>query len=77
MPLSLENVDISKLRCLQDEDSDIQSLRSQVVEEKGTCFYEGDGVLWRIWRPPHVSVDEEMKDFHQIIVPRVCRQDLS
>lgn len=73
--VAIDNVDVNQFRDLQAHDSEIQKLRSLAVEsleeKKGTCFFIGDDVLWRRWRPPHVHVDGEMWDCFQIVVPGV------
>ncbi|KAK3878764.1 hypothetical protein Pcinc_016575 [Petrolisthes cinctipes] len=78
--LALECVDVDRFKDLQGSDPGIQELRSLAVEnmgeEKGSCLYEKDGVLYRRWRPPHTSVDEGLRDVHQLVVPSVCRQEL-
>lgn len=73
--LSLEWVDVVQLRQLHINDPDVQSLWRLAVEileeEKGTCLFKKYEVLWRRWRPPHVSADEGMWDCHQIVMPEV------
>ena len=53
-----------------------QSLSQQEAEKVPVCFYMKDGVLMRKWRPPDVGVEEEWKVVHQIVVPKVYRQEV-
>lgn len=49
--LAHERVDVAQLRQVQSNNLDVQNSRRPAVEtleeEKGTCFYEKDGLVWR------------------------------
>lgn len=78
--VDLEGIDCEKLMAMQSEDPDVEKLKSLAVdsldEEKGTCYYIKDDVLWRRWRPPNVNPSDGIWDYHQIVVPKGCRQQL-
>ena len=65
----------------QKDDPDIRklchrALSPQEAQEIPTCFYVQDGVLMRKWRPPDAPADEDWQVIHQVVVPRVYRQDV-
>ena len=40
------------------------------------CYYVKDDILFRKWRPPDASPDEEWRVVHQIVVPTLYRKDI-
>ncbi|MPC29412.1 uncharacterized protein E2C01_022643 [Portunus trituberculatus] len=79
-PVSLEEVDMERFRRIQREDPEIEKLcvtaAENLEEEKGTCLYLRDGIPWRRWRPLHRNPDSGMWDVHQLVVPKVCWEEL-
>jgi hypothetical protein len=53
-----------------------RSLTPQEAEEVPVCFYKQDGVLMRKWRPHDAPANDEWQVVHQIVVPKVYREQV-
>jgi hypothetical protein len=40
------------------------------------CYYLKDDILMRKWRPPNALSSEEWRQVHQIVVPKIYRQEI-
>ena len=66
---------------LQGQDPELLQLAAKVVSEdeeinEPVMFYRKDGILMRRWRPPDASGDEDFRDVHQIVVPKLYRKEI-
>ncbi|XP_072175608.1 uncharacterized protein [Diadema setosum] len=54
-----------------------QSLVPEDEEVNETVkFYKRDGILMRRWRPPDATSDEDFRDIHQVVVPKMYRKEI-
>lgn len=61
----------------QGKDSELVGILSE--EEAGkerVCFYRNGEVLTRKWRPVEASLDEDRREVHQVVVPKVFRRQI-
>ena len=70
-----------KLTEEQNRDQELSTLRETALtadeaEKEAVCYYVKDDILFRKWRPPGASPDEEWRVVHQIVVPTVYRNDI-
>ena len=70
-----------KLVAEQEKDPELKdlgqrALSPQEAEQNPVCFYKQNGVLMRKWRPPNTPANDEWKIVHQIVVPRVYRDEV-
>ncbi|XP_072036952.1 uncharacterized protein [Amphiura filiformis] len=71
----------NKLIFEQENDPEIsilgqRALTPQEAEQSPVCFYKQNEVLMRKWRPPDAQMDEEWRVVHQIVIPKVYRNDV-
>ncbi|XP_072046476.1 uncharacterized protein [Amphiura filiformis] len=71
----------NKLIFEQENDPEIsilgqRALTPQEAEQSPVCFYKQNEVLMRKWRPPDAQMDEEWRVVHQIVIPKVYRNDI-
>jgi hypothetical protein len=64
----------------QIQDSDIMLLRQRALpledaSKEPECYYLKDDILMRKWRPPDALPSEEWRQVHQIVVPKIYRQE--
>ena len=65
----------------QKKDHELSTLRNNAltadeIDSEAVCYYVKDDILFRKWRPPEASADEEWRVVHQIVVPNVYRKDI-
>ena len=65
----------------QMQDSDIMLLRQRALpledaSKEPECYYLKDDILMRKWRPPDALPSEEWRQVHQIVVPKIYRQEI-
>jgi hypothetical protein len=65
----------------QMQDSDIMLLRRRALpledaSKEPECYYLKDDILMRKWRPPDALPSEEWRQVHQIVVPKIYRQEI-
>ena len=65
----------------QHNDPEILNLFQKSLDETETSsnpvsYYTKNGILMRQWRPQDVSVDDEWAIKHQIVVPKLYRNDI-
>ena len=65
----------------QIQDSDILLLRQRALPLENAsmepeCYYLKDDILMRKWRPPDALPSEEWRQVHQIVVPKIYRQEI-
>ncbi|XP_051888858.1 uncharacterized protein LOC127579869 isoform X2 [Pristis pectinata] len=53
-----------------------KALSCEEIEKVPTEYYVKNGVLMRKWRPPHIPVNEEWEVIHQVVVPKVYRDEI-
>ncbi|XP_071483344.1 uncharacterized protein [Diadema antillarum] len=66
---------------LQGKDPEIVRLAQSLVPEdeevnETVKFYKRDGILMRRWRPPDATSDEDFRDVHQVVVPKMYRKEI-
>ena len=65
----------------QNNDTEVLQLRSRAqpyeeAEKVPECYYIQDDILMRKWRPPDATPEEEWKVVHQVVLPKVYRQEI-
>merc|ERR1712049_94067 len=65
----------------QQKDPEVMTLADKAikfedVKDEAECLYTKDGLLMRKWRPPEAGLDEDWRVVHQIITPKIYRQDV-
>ena len=65
----------------QKKDSQLIVLNDNALLEdealkENVCFYKKDDVLMRKWKPVDASGDEDWREVHQIVVPKVFRNQI-
>jgi hypothetical protein len=63
------------------QDSDIMVLRQRVLplvdaSKEPECYYLRADIPIRTWRPPDALLSEEWRQVHQIVVPKIYRQEI-
>ena len=63
------------------QDSDIMVLRQRVLPledatKEPECYYLRADIPIRKWRPPDALLSEEWRQVHQIVVPKIYRQEI-
>ena len=66
---------------LQGKDPELVHLAESVVPQdedlnEPVKFYRRDGILMRRWRPPDATSDEDFRDVHQIVIPKLYRKEI-
>lgn len=65
----------------QQNDNEICLLKNKALpledaEKERECFYMTYGILMRKWRPLDASLTEEWRIIHQIVIPKVYREEI-
>jgi hypothetical protein len=53
-----------------------RALPLEGASKEPECYYLKDDILMRKWRPPDALPSEEWRQAHQIVVPKVYRQEI-
>jgi len=64
---------------IQDSDIMLRQQRALPLEDASKepeCYYLKDDILMRKWRPPDALPSEEWRQVHQIVVPKIYRQEI-
>ena len=78
---STDEISRNKLINEQRKDPELRDLYkltvdSENIDTEQKCYYIKDDVLMRKWRPPDAYQNETWKVIHQIVVPKIYRNDI-
>ena len=76
-----DSLSTNQLIIAQANDPELKSLikKSLSLAEANkvpVCYFKQNGILMRKWRPVDASADDEWQVVHQIVVPKVYRQEI-
>ncbi|XP_072182256.1 uncharacterized protein [Diadema setosum] len=79
--LTPDKISRQSLDELQGKDPEIVRLAQSLVPENEEVnetvkFYKRDGILMRRWRPPDATSDEDFRDVHQVVLPKMYRKEI-
>lgn len=69
----------SSLIQAQESDPSLASIRHTITEDKMNktpYFYSSDGVLMRVYRPPHLQPSDTWAETHQVVLPQSAREEV-